>query len=102
MAAFEISFKVVTFLLTIRLPPWLVFLTAHADWVPSLWMDIFDEILDNDNELDYGDQWSLNFNYTQTDIVTKEERKRGWKVYSHCAYGKYVLFYTLNIEMYTL
>lgn len=58
-------------------------------WVPSLWLDIFDELLNDDNELDYGDEWTLNFNYSQTNEVTKEERKRGWKVYNHCAYGKF-------------
>ncbi|XP_037650459.1 receptor-transporting protein 3-like [Sebastes umbrosus] len=60
-----------------------------TDWVPSLWKDIFDELLDDDNELDYGEQWSLNFSYSQTDTVTKEERKRGWKVFCHTAYGHF-------------
>ncbi|KAM3858476.1 receptor-transporting protein 3-like [Diretmus argenteus] len=60
-----------------------------TDWLPSLWLDTFEEMLDDDQELDYGDVWNLNFNYSQTDEVTKEERKRGWKVYSHCAYGKF-------------
>lgn len=62
-----------------------------ADWTPSLWMETFEDLLYD--ELDYGDQWTLNFNYNQTDIVTKKERKRGWKVYCHCAYGKYVLLF---------
>lgn len=69
-----------------------------ADWVPSLWRDIFDELLYDDNELDYGDQWSLNFNYSQTDTVTKEDRKRGWKVFCHRAYGEYAFFYVLWLE----
>ncbi|XP_036948305.1 receptor-transporting protein 4-like [Acanthopagrus latus] len=64
-------------------------MSRSTDWVPSLWMDTFEELLYDDNELDYGDQWTLNFNYNQTDKVTKEERKRGWKVYSHCAYGDF-------------
>ncbi|XP_071757683.1 receptor-transporting protein 3-like [Centroberyx gerrardi] len=59
------------------------------DWQASLWKDVFEELLDEDQELDYGDQWNLNFNYSQTDKVTKEERKRGWKVYSHCAFGHF-------------
>ncbi len=63
----------------------------RADWSPSLWLEVFDELLFDDNELDYGDQWSLNFSYSQTDKVTKEERRRGWKVYCHSAYGKYVI-----------
>ncbi|XP_054873624.1 receptor-transporting protein 3-like [Amphiprion ocellaris] len=62
---------------------------SSTEWIPSLWMEIFDELLDDDNELDYGDSWTLNFNYSQTDEVTKEERKRGWKVYSHCGFGKF-------------
>lgn len=52
-------------------------------------MEIFDELID-DNELDYGDDWRLNFNYSQTSCVSKEERKRGWKVYCNTAFGKYV------------
>ncbi|XP_028453698.1 receptor-transporting protein 3 [Perca flavescens] len=64
-------------------------MSRSTDWVPSLWKDTFEELLYDDNELDYGDQWSLNFNYSQTNIVTKEERKRGWKIYSHCAYGHF-------------
>ncbi|CAK6949444.1 receptor-transporting protein 3-like [Scomber scombrus] len=64
-------------------------MSRSTDWTPSLWMDTFDELLYDDNELDYGDQWSLNFNYSQTDTLTKEEKKRGWKVYSHCAYGHF-------------
>ncbi|KAM4630175.1 receptor-transporting protein 3-like [Polymixia lowei] len=59
------------------------------DWVPSLWQENFEEMLDDDQELDYGDLWKLSFNYSQTEEVTKEERKRGWRVYSHCAYGKF-------------
>ncbi|KAK5613755.1 hypothetical protein CRENBAI_016647 [Crenichthys baileyi] len=58
-------------------------------WTPGFWLEIFDELLYNDNQLDYGDEWCLNFNYTQTDEVSKEQRKRGWKVYSHCAYGNF-------------
>ncbi|KAI3358063.1 hypothetical protein L3Q82_003071 [Scortum barcoo] len=64
-------------------------MSRSTDWTPSLWTDTFDELLYDDNELDYDDQWTLNFNYSQTDKVTKEERKRGWKVYSHCAYGHF-------------
>ncbi|XP_067469173.1 receptor-transporting protein 3-like [Thunnus thynnus] len=64
-------------------------MSRPTDWIPSMWMDTFEELLDDDNELDYGDQWSLNFSYSQTASITKEERKRGWKVYSHCAYGNF-------------
>ncbi|XP_028256699.1 receptor-transporting protein 3-like [Parambassis ranga] len=64
-------------------------MSRSTEWIPSLWLDTFDELLNEDNELDYGDQWTLNFNYTQTNTVTKEERKRGWKIYSHCAFGNF-------------
>ncbi|XP_027892402.1 receptor-transporting protein 3-like [Xiphophorus couchianus] len=64
-------------------------MSRPAGWVPAFWLDIFDELLYDDNELDYGDEWNLNFNYTQTDEITKVQRKRGWKVYSHCAFGKF-------------
>lgn len=62
----------------------------RSEWLPSLWMDVFDGLINDDNELDYGDEWCLNFNYSQTSSVSKEERKRGWKVYCSTAFGKYV------------
>ncbi|KAL3983836.1 cysteine and histidine-rich domain-containing protein 1 [Sarotherodon galilaeus] len=60
-----------------------------TEWIPALWSDVFNELLYEDNQLDYEDQWTLTFSYSQTDKVTKEERKRGWKVYAHCARGKF-------------
>ncbi|XP_075962353.1 receptor-transporting protein 4-like [Anarhichas minor] len=66
-------------------------MSRSTEWVPSLWRETFEELLDDDNELDYGDQWTLNFNYSQTDQVTVEERKRGWKVYCHSSgYGHFL------------
>ncbi|XP_021175162.2 receptor-transporting protein 3 isoform X1 [Fundulus heteroclitus] len=62
---------------------------STAAWIPAFWLDIFDELLYDDNELDYGDVWTLNFNYNQTDEVTNDQRKRGWKVYCHNAYGHF-------------
>ncbi|XP_060948592.1 receptor-transporting protein 3-like [Limanda limanda] len=62
---------------------------VSTEWAPALWRDTFDEMLNDDNELDYGDQWTLNFNYSQADSVTKEEKKRGWKVYCHNAHGNF-------------
>lgn len=53
-------------------------------------MDVFDELLNDDNELDYGDDWCLNFNYSQTSCVSNQERKRGWRVHCSTARGKYV------------
>lgn len=63
-------------------------------------MDTFEELQYDDNELDYGDHWSLTFNYNQTDKLTKEERKRGWKIYCHSLFGKYVLFSIANFFRY--
>ncbi|KAM9737965.1 receptor-transporting protein 3-like [Menidia menidia] len=62
---------------------------SKYEWIPSLWLETFGEMLNEDNELDYGDDWNLTFNYSQTDQITKEERKRGWKVYSHCAHANF-------------
>lgn len=67
-----------------------LFLLLCAEWIPALWLDVFNDLLYEDNQLDYEDQWTLNFSYSQTDTVTKDERKRGWKIYAHCARGKYV------------
>nr|ACQ59012.1 Receptor-transporting protein 3 [Anoplopoma fimbria] len=62
-----------------------------TDWVPSLWMDTFAELLDDDDdsELDYGDQWSLNFNYSLTDKLSMNERKKGWKIYCYSGFANF-------------
>lgn len=51
-----------------------------------LWTNRFADLLDE--EIDYDDQWTLAFNYQQTDNLTPEERKRGWKVSKQCAFGE--------------
>ncbi|KAJ3609406.1 hypothetical protein NHX12_023929 [Muraenolepis orangiensis] len=53
-------------------------------------MNHFDSMLEEEEELDYGDDWTLGFNYNQTDEVTHEDRKIGWKVYNHCAFGNFL------------
>ncbi|KAF7211591.1 receptor-transporting protein 2 [Nothobranchius furzeri] len=58
-----------------------------TEWTPSLWQDTFNELLDD--EVDYDDDWNINFNYTLNNKVSPEERKRGWKVFCHCARGKF-------------
>ncbi|KAL0962059.1 hypothetical protein UPYG_G00335180 [Umbra pygmaea] len=58
-----------------------------TDWTPTLWSECFEDILDE--ELDNSDQWAFHFNYGLTNTLTKEEKKRGWKIYSHCAYGQF-------------
>ncbi|CAN9504032.1 unnamed protein product [Ophioblennius macclurei] len=60
-----------------------------TDWTPSLWRETFAELVDDDGELDYGDLWSLNFNYNLTDKVTSEERRRGWKVHKNHGFGSF-------------
>ncbi|XP_034455148.1 receptor-transporting protein 3-like [Hippoglossus hippoglossus] len=64
-------------------------MAGSTEWVPTLWLETFDEMLSDDNELDYGDQWTLNFNYSQDDSVTKEQKRRGWRVYCHKAHGDF-------------
>uniref|UniRef100_A0A669F3D8 Receptor-transporting protein 4 n=2 Tax=Oreochromis niloticus TaxID=8128 RepID=A0A669F3D8_ORENI len=64
-------------------------INMDTEWTASLWLDTFNELLNEDNELDYGDRWTLNFNYNQTDRVTEEERRRGWKVSTYCARGNF-------------
>ncbi|KAG7500689.1 hypothetical protein JOB18_026395 [Solea senegalensis] len=58
-------------------------------WAPSLWLDIFDELVYDDNELDNEDQWTLNFNYSQTDKLTAKERKDGWKITCQHVNGRF-------------
>ncbi|KAF3707458.1 Receptor-transporting protein 3 3CxxC-type zinc finger protein 3 Transmembrane protein 7 [Channa argus] len=64
-------------------------MSRSTEWLPSLWRDTFDELVYDDEELDSEEQWTLNFNYSQTDTVSNNERKKGWRVYCHCAYGKF-------------
>lgn len=56
-------------------------------------MDNFDDLLNEDAELDYGDQWSLNFNYNLIDTLDEGQRRRGWKIFCSRAYAKYVCLY---------
>ncbi|XP_030645317.1 receptor-transporting protein 3-like [Chanos chanos] len=58
-----------------------------TDWVPSLWLDTFDEM--EEEELDYNDHWAFHFNYNLEETLTADERRRGWKIYSHCAFGQF-------------
>ncbi|KAK6324190.1 hypothetical protein J4Q44_G00065290 [Coregonus suidteri] len=51
-----------------------------TDWTPTLWSECFEEMLDE--ELDSSDQWAFHFNYGLTETLTKEERRREWRVYS--------------------
>ncbi|XP_029299834.1 receptor-transporting protein 3-like [Cottoperca gobio] len=64
-------------------------MSRPTEWVPSSWTTVFDDLLSDDNELDYEDEWNFNFSYIQTEEITKEQKKRGWKIYSHCANGNF-------------
>ncbi|XP_026204656.1 receptor-transporting protein 3-like [Anabas testudineus] len=64
-------------------------MSRSTDWTPSLWVDSFNELLYDDNKLDYDDKWTLNFNYSQTHTLTKNERRKGWKVYCHYTTGHF-------------
>jgi len=76
-------------ILLFRLIVYLLRVVGHnTEWIPSLWTSSFATLLDD--ELDYADQWTMTFNYHQTDDITPEERKKGWKVSKHCAFGEYV------------
>ncbi|KAJ8334345.1 hypothetical protein SKAU_G00399840 [Synaphobranchus kaupii] len=59
----------------------------NTEWTPTLWSDTFDEMLEE--ELDYNDSWAFQFNYSLQENLSKEERKRGWKIYCHSAYGRF-------------
>uniref|UniRef100_A0A8C9S997 3CxxC-type domain-containing protein n=1 Tax=Scleropages formosus TaxID=113540 RepID=A0A8C9S997_SCLFO len=41
------------------------------------------------DELEYDDSWAFHFNYSLQEELSKEESKRGWKVYCHCIHGKF-------------
>ncbi|KAM3595760.1 uncharacterized protein V6R79_002413 [Siganus canaliculatus] len=64
-------------------------MSRSTGWIPRLWLDVFDELQYDDNELDYGHDWNLNFNYTQTDEVTPKQRRKGWKIHRHHVYGHF-------------
>ncbi|XP_069032513.1 receptor-transporting protein 3-like isoform X1 [Embiotoca jacksoni] len=64
-------------------------MSHSSEWVPSVWMDTFNELLSDDSELDYEDQWTFNFSYRQTEKLTTEERKRGWKISNPHVHGKF-------------
>ncbi|RVE66473.1 hypothetical protein OJAV_G00107910 [Oryzias javanicus] len=58
-----------------------------TDWLPSLWMETFDDLLDD--QLDYEDEWSFQFNYRLTDQLTPGERRRGWKICCPCSKAQF-------------
>nr|XP_023659777.1 receptor-transporting protein 4-like isoform X2 [Paramormyrops kingsleyae] len=56
-----------------------------TDWTPALWSDTFAQL--EEDELEHGDSWAFQFNYSLTETLTNEERRRGWKIYSSSARG---------------
>ena len=67
-----------------------------AGWVPGLWLDIFDTLVDD--WLYYKDNWVLSFNYSSLDVLDQKQKTRGWKIFCNRAHGKYVLFYSRNVS----
>uniref|UniRef100_A0A3P9JCQ6 3CxxC-type domain-containing protein n=1 Tax=Oryzias latipes TaxID=8090 RepID=A0A3P9JCQ6_ORYLA len=58
-----------------------------TDWLPSLWMEIFNDLLDY--ELDNEDPWTLHFSYSITDKLTAQEKNRGWKICCTCTQAEF-------------
>ncbi|KAM8841430.1 receptor-transporting protein 4-like [Spinachia spinachia] len=63
-------------------------MSRPTDRVRSLWMETFRDLL-ADDELEYEDQWNLNFDYQLTQDLTKKERKAGWKISTQCIHGNF-------------
>lgn len=70
--------------------------SPHAKWSSSLWKDTFKELLNNNDELDYGDPWEFRIKKSLTVTLTDEEKRKGWKVHSYRAHGKYVFPHRLS------
>nr|XP_040044072.1 receptor-transporting protein 3-like [Gasterosteus aculeatus aculeatus] len=62
-------------------------MSRPTDWVPSLWMETFQNLLAD--ELEYEDRWNLNFGYQLTNDLTNNERKKGWKIFIECVHGNF-------------
>ncbi|XP_037331031.2 receptor-transporting protein 2-like [Pungitius pungitius] len=62
-------------------------MSRPTDWVPSLWMETFQDLLED--ELEYEDQWNFNFSYQLTKDLTSKEKKRGWKIFIQCVHGNF-------------
>ncbi|KAL4629381.1 receptor-transporting protein 4-like isoform X1 [Arapaima gigas] len=58
-----------------------------ADWNPRLWMDTFSDLLED--EVEYDDSWTFQFNYSLSEELSTEERRRRWKIYCHCVHGRF-------------
>lgn len=68
----------------------ILLISTPVEWAPGLWLDLFEELLYDDEELNYGDQWSLTFDYNLSETLDQNERRRGWKIFCYRARGKYV------------
>ncbi|XP_024150668.1 receptor-transporting protein 3 [Oryzias melastigma] len=58
-----------------------------TDWLPSLWVETFEDLLDE--QLDYEDDWSFQFNYRLTNELTAQEKRRGWKISCQCSKAQF-------------
>ncbi|XP_040287014.1 receptor-transporting protein 3-like [Bufo bufo] len=46
----------------------------------NIWIDTFQSLQKKDLEERYRKRWILQFNYKLVDILTEEQRKKGWKI----------------------
>ncbi|KAF6737914.1 Receptor-transporting protein 3 [Oryzias melastigma] len=58
-----------------------------TNWLPSLWVETFEDLLDE--QLDYEDDWSFQFNYSLTKELTAREKGRGWKISCQCSKAQF-------------
>ncbi|XP_078521512.1 receptor-transporting protein 3-like [Lissotriton helveticus] len=55
----------------------------------NAWIDLFNEIQEEELEEEHGDTWQLHFNYSITNELAQEKRKEGWKVFEKASYGSF-------------
>ncbi|KAJ8334344.1 hypothetical protein SKAU_G00399830 [Synaphobranchus kaupii] len=59
----------------------------NTEWTQTLWSDTFNKTLEE--ELDYNNSWVFQFNNSLQDNLSTEERRMGWKICRHSAYGRF-------------
>ncbi|XP_069068908.1 receptor-transporting protein 3-like isoform X1 [Pleurodeles waltl] len=55
----------------------------------NAWIDLFNEIQEEELVDEHGDTWTLCFNYSLTNELTSEKRKEGWKMFEKPSYGSF-------------
>ncbi|XP_078522050.1 receptor-transporting protein 3-like [Lissotriton helveticus] len=56
----------------------------------NAWIDLFNEIQEEELEEGYGDTWRLQFNYSITNELAQEKQKEGWKVFEKASKGSFI------------